>query len=318
MVIGDQEATDRIQAKLRHRRGINAEVVAALDPSEGWHRWGGQLSEADLEALVRDMDIHRVVVAPSEADAGDMLDVVRTLKALGVRVSVLPRIFEVVESSVVFDDLHGMIVLGVRNFRLSRSSALVKRGFDLLGSALMVVATMPLLILIAVAIKLGSRGPVFFRQNRIGRNGQAFEMLKFRTMHSDADARRDEVRHLNEAGSGFFKIAQDPRVTRVGRALRRTSLDELPQLFNVLRGEMSLVGPRPLIAEEDDQVEGFHRRRLELTPGITGHWQILGSSRVPLHEMVAIDYLYVANWSLWSDLKILLRTVNHVVGGRGM
>jgi lipopolysaccharide/colanic/teichoic acid biosynthesis glycosyltransferase len=169
-----------------------------------------------------------------------------------------------------------------------------------------------------VAIKLDSRGPVFFRQLRVGRHGQRFHMLKFRTMVPDAESMKDSLRDRNEAKEGLFKIALDPRVTRVGRLLRKSALDELPQLLNVFRGEMSLVGPRPLVIEEDLRIEGWHRRRLELTPGMTGPWQILGPARVPLREMVAIDYLYVANWSLWSDIKILLRTVPHVLGRHGL
>jgi lipopolysaccharide/colanic/teichoic acid biosynthesis glycosyltransferase len=194
----------------------------------------------------------------------------------------------------------------------------VKRGFDLLGACIGIVAISPLLAVIALAIKLDGRGPVFFRQLRVGRHGERFYMLKFRTMVPDAEALKDGLRDRNEAQEGLFKIADDPRVTRVGRFLRKSALDELPQLLNILKGEMSLVGPRPLVIEEDQRVQGWHRRRLELTPGMTGHWQILGPARVPLAEMVAIDYLYVANWSLWKDIKILLRTVPHVVGRRGL
>jgi lipopolysaccharide/colanic/teichoic acid biosynthesis glycosyltransferase len=142
-------------------------------------------------------------------------------------------------------------------------------------------------------------------------------MLKFRTMYDGADGHKEHLLHRNEA-DGFFKIAADPRVTPVGRWLRRTSLDELPQLLNVLRGEMSLVGPRPLVNEEDARIEGWFRRRLDVTPGMTGAWQVLGSSRIPMRDMVTIDYLYRTNWSLWLDLKILLRTVPHVVRRRGL
>ena len=171
--------------------------------------------------------------------------------------------------------------------------------------------------MLGLAIKMDSRGPVFFRQERIGRHGNRFRMVKFRTMEHDAELRKAELLHLNEA-DGLFKIAEDPRMSRVGRFLRRTSLDELPQLWNVLRGEMSLVGPRPLIDDDDCRVEGWHRHRLQLTPGMTGHWQILGSSRIPMHEMVEIDYLYIVNWSLWGDVKTLLRTVPHVLARGGM
>ena len=211
-----------------------------------------------------------------------MLNLVRTLKAVGVRVSVLPRLLEVVGSSVEFDDLHGVTVMGVRRFELTRSSAAVKRAFDLIGASLGLLVVSPLLAVIAVAIKLDSRGPVFFRQLRVGQHGERFYMLKFRTMVPDAEALKDGLRDRNEAQEGLFKIADDPRVTSVGRFLRKSALDELPQLFNILRGEMSLVGPRPLVIEEDQRVEGWHRRRLELMPGMTGHWQILGPARVPL------------------------------------
>jgi exopolysaccharide biosynthesis polyprenyl glycosylphosphotransferase len=247
-----------------------------------------------------------------------MLNLVRTLKAGGVRVSVLPRLLEVVGSSVEFDDLHGVTVMGVRRFELTRSSAAVKRAFDLMWASLGLLAISPLMILTAVAIKLDSRGPVFFRQLRVGRYGKQFHIFKFRTMVDDAEAQKDALRHRNEAQEGLFKLVDDPRVTRVGRLLRKSALDELPQLLNVLRGEMSLVGPRPLVVDEDVRVQGWHRRRLELTPGMTGPWQILGPTRVPLREMVAIDYLYVANWSLWTDMKILLRTIPCVVGRRGL
>ena len=152
---------------------------------------------------------------------------------------------------------------------------------------------------------------MLFRQIRVGRNGRPFHIMKFRSMVVDAEQQKERLRALNEVGGGMFKISRDPRVTRVGNFLRRTSLDELPQLFNVLRGEMSLVGPRPLVTDEDELVRGLDRSRLHLTPGMTGPWQVLGS-RVPMQEMVGIDYLYVANWSLWADVKLLLRTVRHV------
>jgi exopolysaccharide biosynthesis polyprenyl glycosylphosphotransferase len=273
---------------------------------------------AEVRDLAQTLDVHRAIIAPRSADAGEMLNLVRTLKAVGVRVSVLPRLLEVVGSSVEFDDLHGVTVMGVRRFDLTRSSARFKRAFDVLGASLGLLAVAPLMILFAVAVKVEDSGPVFFRQWRVGRHGKRFQMLKFRTMIQGADAMKDSLRDRNEAQEGLFKIAEDPRVTRVGRLLRRTALDELPQLLNIVRGEMSLVGPRPLVIEEDQRIEGWHRRRLELMPGMTGPWQILGPARVPLREMVAIDYIYVANWSLWTDIKILLRTVPHVLGRKGL
>jgi lipopolysaccharide/colanic/teichoic acid biosynthesis glycosyltransferase len=222
----------------------------------------------------------------------------------------------VVGSSVAFDYLHGLTILGVRHFGLSPAASRVKRAFDIAGSALGLLFLAPLLATIAVVVKLSSPGPVLFRQTRVGRDGHTFEMLKFRSMHDGADARKASLRSRNEA-DGLFKIANDPRITRVGRLLRRTSLDELPQLYNVLRGQMSLVGPRPLVLDEDRRIQGWYRRRLSLTPGITGDWQVFGAARIPLREMITIDYLYVSNWSLWADIKILLRTIPCVVGRRG-
>jgi lipopolysaccharide/colanic/teichoic acid biosynthesis glycosyltransferase len=227
---------------------------------------------------------------------------------------------EIVGSSVEFDHVDGMTLLGVHRFGLSRSSWALKRAVDIVGSGLGLLAIAPVFAAVALAIRLDTRGPVFFRQRRMGHRSQPFEMLKFRTMHEGADRVRAELAALSHAGDGLFKIVDDPRITRVGRFLRRYSLDELPQLINVFRGEMSLVGPRPLILEEDARIEGHHRRRLNLTPGMTGPWQVLGtaSRRVPLRDMVTLDYLYAGNWSLWTDVKILLRTATHVVRGHGL
>jgi exopolysaccharide biosynthesis polyprenyl glycosylphosphotransferase len=321
LLIGDDIAAKTIGSKLAGNGGIRAEVVAHLDLDKASSWSTDTFSQArltEIRDLARTLDVHRAIIAPRSADAGEMLNLVRTLKAVGVRVSVLPRLLEVVGSSVEFDDLHGVTVMGVRRFSLTRSSAAIKRAFDLVCASLGLLAVAPVMIVAAVAIKLDGRGPVLFRQLRVGRHGQPFHIFKFRTMVPDAEALKDSLRDRNEAQEGLFKIADDPRVTRVGRLLRKTALDEIPQLLNILKGEMSLVGPRPLIAEEDVRVQGWHRRRLELTPGMTGPWQILGPARVPLTEMVAMDYLYVANWSLWTDMKILLRTCSYVVGCRGL
>jgi exopolysaccharide biosynthesis polyprenyl glycosylphosphotransferase len=321
LFIGDAAAAKTICSKLTGHGGVKAEVVAQLNADEVAFWTADALSVdriLEIRELADSLDVHRAIIAPGRTDSGEMLDLVRTLKAVGVRVSVLPRVLEVVGSSVEFDDLHGVTVMGVRRFELTRSSAAVKRAFDILGASVVLVAVAPLMALIALAIKLDSRGPVFFRQLRVGQDGEHFRMFKLRTMVSDADELKESLRDLNEAQEGLFKIARDPRITRVGRVLRACALDELPQLFDVLRGQMSLVGPRPLVVDEDECVSGWYRRRLELMPGMTGPWQILGPARVPLQEMVAIDYLYVANWSLWGDIKIMLRTVPHVVGRRGL
>jgi len=320
LLLGGSGPAERVDRKFKQARGLNAFVVGRVPleaAGNGEHFGPPVLGDIGaIGGLLREHAVDRVIIAPSTADTEQLLGAIRHVKSLGVKVSMLPRLFEVVGSSVKFDDIEGLVLLGVPRYGLSRSSQILKRGVDGVAAALGLALTAPLLAVIALAVKLGSPGPVLFRQCRIGKGSQQFEMLKFRTMFVGADEAKAELEHLNEA-EGLFKIADDPRMTRVGRVLRRLSLDELPQLLNVLRGQMSLVGPRPLVVEDDRRVEGLHRRRLDLPPGMTGIWQVLGSSRIPLNEMVKIDYLYGANWSIWLDLKILLRTVPHVLGRRG-
>jgi exopolysaccharide biosynthesis polyprenyl glycosylphosphotransferase len=308
LVVGELHEVDRIADKLAASRA-RASIVACLPVQDV--ETGGLASPESLRQVVRDLHVHRLIVASTRTDTHAVVELLRMAKLAGVRVSVAPRMLEVVGSGVEFDDVDGMTMLAVRRFGLSRSSRVLKRAFDLVLTSIGFLAVAPVLGLLALCVRLDSTGPIFFRQVRVGRDGKHFRIVKFRSMVVDADARKDELRALNEAGDGLFKIDNDPRVTRVGSFLRRSSLDELPQLLNVLRGEMSLVGPRPLVTDEDAKVVGLDRSRLHLTPGMTGPWQVLGS-RVPLQEMVGIDYLYVANWSLWVDLKILLRTVRHV------
>ena len=321
LLIGDGPAAGRLRQKLERSHGVNAELVGWLPLSTAPQLRNGHAPlSGDLDTLgvlVIEHDIERIIIAPGSADPGEILRVIKLVRALGVRVSVLPGLFEAVGSSVEFDNLEGEIALGVRSYGLSRSSRMLKRCMDLLiaGAGLLVLA--PMFALVALAIKLDSRGPVLFRQRRIGIDGEAFEILKFRTMVDGADRDKAVLRDLNEA-EGLFKIAADPRVTRVGRLIRPSFLDELPQLINVLKGDMSIVGPRPLVPDEDLHVEGSHPRRLHLTPGMTGMWQVAGSSRIPLKDMIKIDYLYGANWSLWGDVKILIRTIPYLLRARGM
>jgi exopolysaccharide biosynthesis polyprenyl glycosylphosphotransferase len=321
LFVGDSEAARTIRAKFSDHHGVKAALVAHLDPQDV-PKWSADDSSAprlsEIHELANSLGVQRAIIAADCVDPDRMPNLICTLKAVGVKVSVLPRLLEVVGSSVEFDDLHGVTVMGVKRFALTRSSTRVKRGFDMAATMIGLVAVAPFFAALALAIRLDSRGPVFFRQRRVGRHGEHFELLKFRTMVDGADAMKESLRDRNEAKDGLFKIADDPRITRVGRLLRKSGLDELPQLVNVVKGEMSLVGPRPLVADEDERVTGWYRRRLELTPGMTGPWQILGPARVPLREMGAIDYLYVANWSLWGDFKILMRTVPHVLARRGM
>jgi exopolysaccharide biosynthesis polyprenyl glycosylphosphotransferase len=199
-----------------------------------------------------------------------------------------------------------------------RGSYLVKRLFDMVASAVLLVLLLPLLALVALAIRLESPGPILFKQNRVGRWGRLFTMWKFRSMYTDAEARKAALMAENEmAGGVTFKMRNDPRVTRVGRFIRKTSIDELPQLWNVLRGDMSLVGPRPPVPAEVDQYSLSDRRRLEVIPGITCIWQISGRSEIPFEQQVELDVQYIESQSFWTDLKILLKTVPALLLGTG-
>ena len=267
-----------------------------------------------LPAIVRFLDIERVIVAFSNDSHEETLELLRTIKDLDVQIDIVPRLFEFVAPGVEIHTVEGLPLLGLPPLRLSRSSRLLKRATDLALTIPALLVLAPLFVLLALMIKLDSPGPIFFRQVRVGAAGCAFRIFKFRSMHADADERKNEFAHLNRhlAPGGdprMFKIVDDPRVTRVGRLLRRFSLDELPQLLNVLIGEMSLVGPRPLILDEDQHVERWARQRLNLKPGVTGPWQVLGRSEIPFAEMVRLDYLYVTRWSLMGDLRLMALTI---------
>ncbi len=269
--------------------------------------------------MIDDLGVDRVVVAFSNEGHEAHLDLLRRMKERDVHVDVVPRLFEMVGSRAHLHAVEGIPLLGLPPLRLSRSWMLMKRTMDVSGAALGLLLLSPLLIAIAIAIKATSRGPVLFSQHRVGYQGKPFRILKFRTMVANAETLKPSVGHLNMHLGGdprMFKIPNDPRLTPVGRLLRRCALDELPQLVNVLRGEMSLVGPRPLILEEDSYVESWGRRRLDLKPGITGPWQALGGSNIPFEEMVRLDYLYITNWSLYDDVKWLWRTIPSLVSGR--
>jgi exopolysaccharide biosynthesis polyprenyl glycosylphosphotransferase len=322
IVLGSDVDTARIANKLASSPRVRATLVGRVAlhadarlPSDHHEVLG------NTEVLTHVIDryrIERVIIASDSHDQEEILQAVRLSKALGAKVSVLPRLLEVVGSSSTYDDVDGMTLLGVRQYGLSKSSELLKRTMDIVAAATGLVVLSPLLVVTAVAIKLDTRGPVFFRQPRIGQGGKRFSIFKFRSMVQDAEQIKGDLLERNEAEGGLFKISDDPRITRMGGLLRRTSLDELPQLLNVVWGDMSLVGPRPFVPAEDALIEGWERRRLTVRPGMTGLWQIYGSSRIPKPEMVKIDYLYSANWSLWLDLKILLRTVPYVLRRRGL
>jgi len=270
-----------------------------------------------LPELLSSLSIDEVIVTLPWSEHNRMARVVKQCERANVTVRIVPDMFQLSLSRVDMDSLGGIPVLRLREPSLRRGTLVTKRLLDLILTPLILVGSSVLLCAIAVAIKIDSRGPIIYRQRRVGRDGREFDILKFRSMVEDAEAHQAELAALNEADGPLFKIRDDPRLTRVGRWIRRTSLDELPQLFNVLRGEMSLVGPRPGTPEEVVQYQPWHRRRLDVYPGMTGMWQVKGRSDVPFDEMCLLDIYYIENWSLLLDLRILAQTVPHVLFGNG-
>ncbi|MBJ7354139.1 MAG: exopolysaccharide biosynthesis polyprenyl glycosylphosphotransferase [Thermoleophilaceae bacterium] len=320
LVIGGSEETEQLQYRLERTATINAVVIARVPIAFAELSYGPSrlLSRPrDLEREIRAHQIDRVVIMPGQRHSNEVADLIRTIRSIGVKLNVLPNAGDAIGNVTLTDDVAGIQMVAIRDTEMSASSRALKRTMDIVGAFFGLLLLAPLLIGVAIAIKLDSRGTVLYRQKRIGRDGKTFEMLKFRSMVTGADAQKSELQHLSE-GEGMFKIEDDPRVTRVGAFIRATSIDELPQLVNILRGQMSLVGPRPLVPEEDAAITGWYRRRSQITPGATGVWQLLGKVRIPIDEMAKLDYMYVANWSLWSDIKILTRTVTHVVLRRGL
>ncbi|HLF28388.1 MAG TPA: undecaprenyl-phosphate glucose phosphotransferase [Anaerolineae bacterium] len=270
-----------------------------------------------ISALLATHSIDEVIVTLPWSDHPRILRIVQLCEARGVRPRIVPDLFQMSLTSVDVDDLGGIPLIAMRTPSLSGVNLLVKRVLDLVVGLPLTALLLPLIALLALAIKLDSPGPVFFRQARVGLNGQLFCCFKFRSMRRGAEEELAQLRHRNEASGPLFKIKADPRRTRVGRILRRTSLDELPQLFNVLRGEMSLVGPRPPLPDEVDEYKDWHKQRLVARPGMTGLWQVSGRSDLSFEEGVLLDIYYIENWSLLLDIKTLLRTIPKMLSGNG-
>jgi exopolysaccharide biosynthesis polyprenyl glycosylphosphotransferase len=267
-----------------------------------------------LPRLVQILDVERVIVAFSNDSHEEMLDLIRSLKDLDIQIDLVPRFFEVIGTNVGIHTAEGLPLIGLPPLRLSRSSVAAKRAMDLTLSLVGLVLLAPVFAVVAVRIKLDSGGPVFFRQLRMGCGGRTFEILQFRTMTADAEERKPDYAALNKHRSEdgdprMFKIPNDPRITRVGAWLRSYSIDELPQLINVVKGEMSLVGPRPVVPDELDLYGEARVYYLQVRPGLTGLWQISGRNDVDYERRVSLDTWYVRNWTLWSDVLILFRTL---------
>ncbi|MBI3968158.1 MAG: sugar transferase [Chloroflexi bacterium] len=271
----------------------------------------------DVGAISRRERIDEVIIALPAASHESILRIMRLCERARVSFRLVPDFYELSLDRVHVQDLDGIPLIGIKEAQIRGLNRVLKRGLDLAVVVPLLPVAAVLSLVIAIAIKLDSTGPVLFRQVRVGRGGAPFIAYKFRSMRHGADAELEKLLARNEATGPLFKMRKDPRLTRVGRWLRRTSLDELPQFLNILRGDMSLVGPRPPVPKEVDQYEEWHRRRLNAAPGLTGMWQVSGRSNLTFDEMVLLDLWYIENWSLGLDFKILLRTVPAVLLARG-
>ena len=316
LIVGAGATGRLLERKIATHPEYGLELVGFVDDETAVDVLG---STSELTDLVDKHQIDWVVLAFSEAPHEQTLELVREVRRPDVHLSIVPNFYELFASNAAIEDIEGVPVVSLPSMQFSRTVRMLKRTFDIVASGAGLLAISPILAAAAIAIKLDTRGPVFFRQARQGRGGREFRIVKFRTMVADAEAKRFDLAHLNqmEGGGPLFKMADDPRITRVGAFLRKWSIDELPQLWNVLRGEMSLVGPRPFVVHESQQITGWASRRLETTPGITGLWQVLGRNDIPFEEMVKLDYVYVTNWSLWWDIKILVQTLPTVLKRQG-
>jgi exopolysaccharide biosynthesis polyprenyl glycosylphosphotransferase len=334
LLIGSDEDIDRVLNRIHRHPELGLDPLASvciwpdshalipLASSNGSaptiRRLPGRPHPGDLRAVIEEVGISRVIVTGWSESIAERTELMRVLSESGVCIDYVSGEPEALYSTAVLHHIEGLPILTIRPTatRVTRS---LKRGIDVTASAIGLALLSPLLAFVAVRIRMDSPGPILFRQPRAGLDGTEFELLKFRTMVEGADQMRDELRAGDDriAAMKMLKLREDPRVTGFGGALRRWSVDELPQLWNVFRGDMSLVGPRPLPLDETLFVDGHFAERLRMRPGITGPWQINGRSDIPFEDMIKLDYMYVASWTMREDLRLLVRTVGAVLHGRG-
>ncbi|HEY7380844.1 MAG TPA: sugar transferase [Gaiella sp.] len=318
VLVGDGESLARIRRQLAAARGgIGYELVGAVsrDPAPGLRQLATSLGE--LQAVLERERPDEVVLAEASFDERTVLDLVERAHRAGVKVRLAPKTTELLVHEGEYVPGQGVPLFELRPPILAGFDWALKRAFDVVVSALLLLLGTPLWLLLALAIKLDSRGPVLYRDHRVGVGEREFGMLKFRTMVAEAAELQTALEAQNEASGALFKIRDDPRVTRVGRVLRRFSIDELPQLVNVVRGDMSLVGPRPLPLRDYQMLEDWHRARYLVLPGMTGLWQISGRSGLSFDDLVRLDFTYLENWSIWLDITIIAKTIPAVIVGRG-
>lgn len=322
VIVGAGEVGRRVMRTIVARPDLGYEIVGYVDdnPNKGERKIGrikGLGSLDKLPAIIDAEAVDEVIITLPWNYHRRILAVMRECERRQVAGRLVPDLFQMSLSRVAVSDLGGLPLIEIQEIAFSKVALVVKRAVDLFGATMGLLFGWPLFLIIAIAIKRDSPGPVLFKQERVGKDHRRFTIYKFRSMREGAEHELEALKCDNECDEVIFKIADDPRMTRVGRFLRRTSLDELPQLINVFRGEMSLVGPRPPIPAEVLEYQPWHLRRLSVLPGMTGLWQVSGRSGLSFDEMVLLDLYYIEHWTIWSDLSILLRTIPKVFLSEG-
>jgi exopolysaccharide biosynthesis polyprenyl glycosylphosphotransferase len=320
LVVGANELGAEAAEAIVSRSENRLKVVGYLDEYEkGTYRTLpilGTLNDG-IEEIIGTHDISQVVISPAQAESEQALNIINYLSTLPVKIHVVSKQSQLQRYRPLVRQFEGLIFLTLRHPVQTFYQRMAKRALDLIGASIMLLLVLPVLGAIAIAIRLDSEGPILFKQQRIGEKGRAFAMLKFRSMVVNAEALRANVIEQDSSGNIIHKKPNDPRVTRIGLILRRTSLDELPQLFNVLKGDMSLVGPRPEMPWLVKDYQPWQRQRFTVPQGITGWWQVTGRSEKPMHLSTDDDLFYINNYSFWLDLKILLLTIPALLNGKG-
>jgi exopolysaccharide biosynthesis polyprenyl glycosylphosphotransferase len=318
LIVGRGRQISDVAHKLADAPHSHIDVVGFLSPlslpANGLRPLG---TLADLDAVLAATPVDEVIIADPDFPQDDAVELVDRCHRRGVRVRLAPSTMEILIQRAEFVPGQSVPLFELGPPVFEGVDFALKRTFDIVGATLLLLLLSPLLVVITLAVRLSSRGPVLYRSARRGIGQRPFACLKFRTMHSDAEERQADLEALNEASGALFKIREDPRLTPVGRLLRRFSLDELPQLVNVVKGEMSLVGPRPLPMRDFDKLEEWHKKRYLVLPGITGLWQVSGRSELDFDDLVHLDFIYLERWSLALDLSILLKTLPAVLTRRG-
>ena len=330
IVVGIGENAKRIEDSFKKYSGGMYEVIGYVDKLENLKEGKKYLAEAaylkknlfmgcldDLRDIVKKSNAQRIIISSMEYRYYEVLSILEELKGLDVLVLVFPGFFEFSVKRVNMREIGGVPLMQVKNVGFFGMDLFYKNVIDYVLGAVVFLFFIPVYLIVGAVIKLGSKGPIFYRQVRYTKNFKKFYMYKFRTMHIDAEHRLSELQKYNEADGPLFKMKNDPRITRFGRFLRKFSIDELPQIINVLKGELSLVGPRPPIPEEVEKYDEWQKKRLNVKQGITGMWQVSGRSSLNFEEMTRLDLYYVQNWSIGMDIKILLKTIPAVLFGRG-